>query len=64
MEHSLRIQIYILYIYDTSMYQQLSYVWPTGLYEWDSTALGLEEMLLEQVDGELVGGHHDGRVGD
>ena len=21
-------------------------------------------MLLEQVDGELVGGHHDGRVGD
>ena len=25
---------------------------------------GLAELLFEQVDGELVGGHHDGRVGD
>ena len=24
----------------------------------------LAELLFEQVDGELVGGHHDGRVGD
>ena len=24
----------------------------------------LAELLFEHVDGELVGGHHDGRVGD
>ena len=24
----------------------------------------LAELLFEQVDGELVSGHHDGRIGD
>ena len=25
---------------------------------------GLAELLFEHIDSELVGGHHDGRVGD